>query len=239
MTTPAFVAKLYGFRQGGIPNTADKGSKTSVAIARGICELLGVPPTQPGPDDAGSALPRELVQYFGQTLPPLLSGRPIRIKEGGTITLFVQYRHLERLQDLITKSGVLASELGTDYEVKPDVTVALDGPEGEFLHATVSCKWTIRSDRVQNARHEAVIIGRHRRGRQPHIVVVTGEPLPSRIASIARGTGEIDTVYHVSLTELRTAVVACGSANQERVLEELVQQDRLRALEALPEALTY
>lgn len=43
---------------------------------------------------------------------------------------------------------------------------------------------------------------RNRKGNLPHIVVVTGEPMPARIASLALGTGDIDCVYHFALYEL-------------------------------------
>ncbi|OBI40885.1 hypothetical protein A5708_24735, partial [Mycobacterium colombiense] len=58
----------------------------------------------------------------------------------------------------------------------------------KIIHALVSCKWTIRSDRAQNSRSEALNIMRNRKGRTPHTVVVTGEPTPSRLASLALGT---------------------------------------------------
>jgi hypothetical protein len=54
----------------------------------------------------------------------------------------------------------------------------------------LSSKWTIRLDRSQNSRTEALNLIRNRKCPLPHIVVVT-EPLPSRIASIAMGTGDI------------------------------------------------
>jgi hypothetical protein len=47
---------------------------------------------------------------------------------------------------------------------------------------------------------------RHRRGRQPHLVTVTAEPLPSRLASIARGTGEVDAVYHIAYDAMAASV---------------------------------
>lgn len=58
-----------------------------------------------------------------------------------------------------------------------------------ILHASVSCKWTIRSDRSQNTRTEALNLIRNRKGNLPHIVAVTAEPLPSRIAALALGRG--------------------------------------------------
>lgn len=50
------------------------------------------------------------------------------------------------------------------------------------------------------------MLNRHRNERLPHIVVVTAEPLTSRLAFLCRGTGDIDAVYHVALDELLTAV---------------------------------
>ena len=145
------------------------------------------------------------------------------------MTDFAQYQHLDRIQALIEQdeSRTLSAEIGREYIIKPDVTVGVTIGEALLLHAAVSCKWTIRSDRVQNIRHEAVILTRHRRGRQPHIVAVTVEPLPSRLASIARGTGEIDAVYHVALEELQEAVSGAAPGAQEETLEELVGQQRL------------
>lgn len=75
-----------------------------------------------------------------------------------------------------------------------------------LLHASVSCKWTLRSDRAQNARTEALNLIRNRKGRVPAITVVTAEPMPSRLASLADGTGDVDRVYHVALYELQAAV---------------------------------
>lgn len=154
---------------------------------------------------------------------------------------FEQYEHLARIQQIIKddETKTLGAEIGRDYVIKPDVTVGIESDGSLFLHAAISCKWTIRSDRVQNIRHEAVILTRHRRGRQPHIVAVTAEPLASRLASIARGTGEIDAVYHVAFEELREATAAAGTVGEKSVLEELIQQSRLKDFTALPGVLLF
>ena len=78
---------------------------------------------------------------------------------------------------------------------------------------------------------------RHRRGRLPHIVAVTAEPLPSRLAAIARGTGEIDAVYHVALDALTDAVSNGPWGDQQDMLDELVEQRRIFDLGDLPGAL--
>ena len=92
-----------------------------------------------------------------------------------------------------------------------------------ILHDCVSCKFTIRSDRVQNVRAEALSLMRHRRGHLPHIAVVTCEPLPSRLASIARGTGEVDCVYHAFLPELRAAVRSEVGKSHSEQLEDIAR----------------
>ena len=102
----------------------------------------------------------------------------------------------------------------------------------DILHASVSCKWTIRSDRAQNARTEALNLIRNRKGRTPHIVVVVGEPLPSRIASLAYGTGDLDCIYHFALRELVAA--AADFASETDILNTLVAGRRLRDISDLP-----
>ena len=95
--------------------------------------------------------------------------------------------------------------------------------------------------RAQNARHEANSLIRLRRGRTPHIVLVTAEPMPSRLASIARGTGEINRVYHVSIEALKRGVRGLDgnmkkhdARYQNDIFDELIENDRLADLTSLP-----
>lgn len=103
-----------------------------------------------------------------------------------------------------------------------------------ILHASISCKWTIRSDRAQNTRTEALNLIRNRKGKTPIIVAVTAEPLPSRIASIAMGTGDIDCTYHAALPELQKAAEASGFETQLEMLNTLISGRRLRDISDLP-----
>ncbi len=102
------------------------------------------------------------------------------------------------------------------------------------LHASVSCKWTMRSDRAQNSRTEALNLIRNRKGRTPHIVAVTFEPLPTRLASIAMGTGDIDCTYHGALHELIAAAEEGGFEDQSDLLQTLIMGRRLRDISDLP-----
>jgi hypothetical protein len=78
---------------------------------------------------------------------------------------------------------------------------------------------------------------RHRRGRQPHLVTVTAEPLPTRLASIARGTGEVDAVYHIAFDALDASVTENANAEQQDAWREVVGQRRLLSYELLLDTL--
>ena len=174
---------------------------------------------------------------------------------------FAQYEHLEYLQELTSANAKLKTILGNDYMVAPDVVVyrhpvpdeVLNEPfnvvDGEtathtelrasnndrpLLLASVSAKWTMRSDRAQNSRTEALNLIRNRKGQTPHIVVVTGEPLPSRIASLALGTGDIDCMYHFALYELVKAVEDYGREDIVEQLDTLIAGKRLKDISDLP-----
>ena len=110
----------------------------------------------------------------------------------------------------------------------------LTNPESKLLHASISCKWTIRSDRSQNTRTEALNLIRNRKGNLPHIVAVTAEPLPTRIAALALGTGDLDCVYHFALDELEEAVQALNNEDQKDILDIMVNGNRLRDISDLP-----
>lgn len=237
MTAPQFAKDILGLRN-GVPNNADVDSETSKAIAAEMLRSLGVTRTVVPKEDAGKALEVGVRDYLAADLPSREPGKRWEVERRRLITDFDQYRHLARLDRMIEEdeTGTLGVEIGRDYLIKPDVTVGviLAADEPPSLHAAISCKWTIRSDRVQNIRHEGIILTRHRRGRQPHIVTVTAEPLPTRLAAIARGTGEVDCVYHIALEELVAATDAAGTPEQKKVLNEMITQNRLEDFLRLP-----
>ena len=103
-----------------------------------------------------------------------------------------------------------------------------------ILHAVISCKWTLRTDRAQNARSEALNLIRNRKGRLPHVAVVTAEPTPARISSLALGTGDLDCVYHFALPELVAAVHADGGGDTAELLDTMIDGNRLKDISDLP-----
>lgn len=177
---------------------------------------------------------------------------------------FLQYEHLAYDVKTLAKENLkLASSLANGYLVAPDIVICRDALPDEIinkdqllvdetistmadlrllnsaqkapiLHASISSKWTIRSDRAQNSRTEALNLIRNRKGHLPHIVVVTGEPLPSRLSSIALGTGDIDCVYHFALYELIDIVKNEGSDDSKEMLRILIDGKRLKDISDLP-----
>ena len=178
-----------------------------------------------------------------------------------SIARFEQYKHLVELDDLASKHPALAAALGGSYIIKPDIVIFREPEEDaainiheklvdelsanrtilrkangadSILHASISCKWTIRSDRSQNSRTEALNLIRNRKGRLPHIAVVTAEPMPGRIASIALGTGDVDCVYHFALPELHRAVLKVASEDSVELMDNMIRGNRLKDISDLP-----
>lgn len=177
------------------------------------------------------------------------------------IAAYEQYEHLIALERAAKYDPGLAAALGSDYTITPDVIIVqhlmtdeeintphemVDSTVSRYaslraanggsplLHASISSKWTIRSDRSQNSRSEALNLIRNRKGHLPHIVVVTAEPLPSRLASIALGTGDIDCVYHFALHELIASVEAANADDAMEMLKIMVDGKRLKDISDLP-----
>ena len=185
----------------------------------------------------------------------------IKGRDRTALARYEQYSHLIALDKAARKDPELAAALGNDYTITPDIVVVRGLESDErinstevlvdqevsrlaslraangglpLLHASISCKWTIRSDRVQNARSEALNLIRNRKGRLPHVAVVTGEPLPSRLSAIALGTGDVDCVYHFALPELVAAVEDLGHEDSVESLKIMISGKRLKDISDLP-----
>ena len=249
----------------GVPSNADSSSKPSIAIANSILDQLGTAKTAPklpgqtaGADFEGVCA--TFVRVCFERMQHLRPGT-FSVTKGGAIATFDQYAHLDDLEAIAKSNREIATALGSDYLIKPDIVIARS-PEDDktinavedlvddhsarlsslrssnqqldTLHASISCKWTLRSDRAQNARSEGLNLVRNRKGRLPHIAVITGEPTPGRVASLALGTGDIDCVYHFALYELRQALIDQNREETLELLDTMVEGKRLRDISDLP-----
>jgi hypothetical protein len=262
--------------EGGNPSNADGSSGASILFATGILDRLEgeVGQVRLKPQTGGRQFENQVAVFLRSVL-EILSDRlwgDFAVEIQAKISDFAQYRHLRVLEELAEEYERVKIALGGDYLVNSDVVIArsrlseealnlpnrlvdertalrstLRAAEALVLHASISCKLTIRSDRSQNSRLEALNLIRNRRGRTPHIVVVSAEPLPSRLSSIAVGTGDFDCIYHVALPELQAAVdQACESGEgiagqtlrsrreQKGKLDLMVAAGRLKDIGDLP-----
>lgn len=254
----------------GYPNFADGSNKSSRAIAWGIVNRLGFPMREDPIKEqtAGDRFQTQTKNFLQSAFALLQHLRPgewyySTLQTG--ISGFEQYEHLAYLESLVDKDKNLASILGGDYIIHPDIVIGrlpvtddlinqntiilnLSDPLANLtplrqqnrpnpriiLHASISCKWTIRSDRSQNTRTEALNLIRNRKGPLPHIMAITAEPLPTRIASLALGTGDLDCVYHFALPELKEAITEINNEDQLDLLSSMTEGRRLRDISDLP-----
>ncbi|MBN2257559.1 MAG: restriction endonuclease [Anaerolineaceae bacterium] len=263
------IIRLQRDGRNDYPNFADKGSKASREIAKNIVRHLDCTHNYKklSGQTAGGLFEEITKDFLEQVFALLKHLRPGKwyYSTSTPISEFDQYDHLASLEKIVEQYNLLASALGTDYIIKPDIVIGrwpvsdseinkegviltVDESVSKFtplresnlsnkcpiLHASISCKWTLRSDRGQNARTEALNLIRNRKGHLPHIVAVTAEPLPTRIASLALGTGDLDCVYHFALDELRESITEIKNADQMEMLLMLIEGRRLRDISDLP-----
>ena len=251
------------------PNNADGSNTASKEIAWQIVKLIGCQPQygRISGQTAGNLfeiITKDFLQEAFELLQHLRPGRWV-YAVNTAISDFDQYEDLAKIEAVVKSYRELATTLGQDYIISPDITIAREPvPDEEInrrqplitehdriaqltplrkhhteeqkpiLHASISCKWTLRSDRAQNTRTEALNLIRHRKGKLPHIVAVTAEPTPIRIASLALGTGDIDCVYHFALDELKQGVETIRNEDQLEMLNMLIEGRRLRDISDLP-----
>ena len=251
------------------PNNADGSNVASRKIAWEMVTLIGCKPIYGGisGQTAGNLFELITKDFLEEAFELLQHIRPGKwvYSINTSIFNFDQYKDLAEIEKVIKNNRELATTLGQDYVISPDIIIAREPVDDEeinrvqklikvqdavaqltpirksntdiskpILHASISCKWTLRSDRAQNTRTEALNLIRNRKGRLPHIVAVTAEPTPIRIASLALGTGDIDCVYHFALDELKRGIENIGNEDQLDMLNTLIEGRRLRDISDLP-----
>ena len=226
----------------GIPSNADSSSKLSINIAHGIADqLMAEVHEKAVGQTSGAKFEQMNMNFLMNTFPYLQNLRPgkwhiskLGNRNSVKTSSFAQYEHLEYLS-LLTKSDMINEKTDIiDDSVCNLADIRKSNGGLPILHASISAKWTMRSDRAQNSRTEALGLIRNRKGHLPHIVVVTGEPMPARLASLALGTGDIDCIYHFALYELIKAVHDTHAEDSIELLNILIQGKRLKDISDLP-----
>jgi hypothetical protein len=242
------------------PSNADGDSLASINIAQAIFDQIQSKAMRGGqlagqiPQSKFEQITRFFLKETFGALKALRPGKWDFDPKKRATSRFEQYHHFARMTQIAKEKPEIAAML--DYVITPDILVARHPEPDEVInaeqlvvdetvalrsglrrrnggrplwHASISCKWSLRS-----ARSEALNLICNREERVPHIAVVTGEPLPSRLASIALGTGDIDCVYHFALPELIAGVEKLGNDDSANLVKIMVEGRRLKDITDLP-----
>lgn len=245
-----------------VPTNADCGNAVSIALARAIYDRIqseGTVSAGHGPRIVGSKFEQITQSYIQQTFSRLNSLQPGLFHNVSemSVVLSLAQRDAAGLADSAKSNAKLAVLLGSANVIVPDVLVFRE-PESDhyvnanrqaidktaalrsilgtrnntprILHASISCKWILRRDQSEVLN----LMGNRDGGRNSHIVVVTGEPMPSRLASLALGAGDINCVYHFALPELMSAVKRLCPEDSVRLVKIMIEGKRLRDIGDLP-----
>jgi hypothetical protein len=272
----AAQAQRHGLPGFFVPSMADTGNKLSVYISFLFMDALlaQVPGTDVGIVGSGQSFGNTLESRIATGLKTLITDHDLDFDVFARGMEWEGPRPSLHLTDYWPYMSPPSREgdpgeaqiyraLGRGHLIQPDVIVFRERPirfarvragamesfetAWRQLFACISGKATIRSDRSQSSRYEGSAMVRWRRGRPPHIVVVTAEPFPSRLGSLAWGLGDLDCVYHVNLPALYDAVVraeeeiggrrATRTVGSSDELRELIEHARLKDLSQLFEDL--
>ena len=229
---------------GGLPSSSDPTSRISVEIGLAMAEAAGATADLARLDGprAGVEFERRTVRFIEAALTYVneLTQADWRVEAGSSITEFARYDHLNGVRQAAAEDNQPAAVLYDDYSLAPGAFVGCRlkshqqaSPGSVVLSGVVACKWMIPRDFDQRA----IDLLRCPEVPGTRVAVVTAEPLPSRITSIAIGT-ERPCVYHVALKELQDVLARMRWYESREVLDIMVDQGRLRDILQLPLDLT-
>lgn len=267
-------SNVLHIRANGNANVSDGGNEISKALGKAVLSELKAETfyEKVAPQTGGHRFEKAVQKFIDRTLEMLhpLAAQSFSTTRRNRITAYHQYEPVDPKDVSPQRKEALRLAFGGDYMVKPDILVqrralsleelnrsglvvdaafggraALRAAVAPILHASISCKQTIRSDRSQNSRLEALNLLRMRTGRAPHIMVVTAEPFPTRIGSVALGTGDFDCTYHIALPELQEALdnlaeeaapsrTKTARSHQQSELDLMIKNRRLKDIADLP-----
>ena len=245
-------SRLLSLDENGIPSNADKTKESSIAIAQLILLRMDYYERTFRRSDQVKSFSFE--QIIFNATEQFLGGNFGKNQHFWLLKSLVDsdlpknLRPLSRVKEIISEyenqSTAQANLLLPDiliFKIKDHLSHIIDFDNcstidfNDFiLNASISCIWTLQPTHEQTSYSEVITTIRNRKGHLPHIVAVTAEPLPTRIASLALGTGDLDCVYHFALDELVEATREVDNEGQMDMLQILIEGRRLRDISDLP-----
>ncbi len=127
----------------GIPAIADKNNGLSVRIARGIVDNIGdsIEAVKLAGQTSGTKFEDECSVFIERTFIKLNHLRPgqwkvrkLSQRDKYGISIFQQYEHLYDLSEICRKNQELASAVGYDYIICPDIVVTREPEDDDLIN---------------------------------------------------------------------------------------------------------
>lgn len=232
----------------GLPSNSDPGNQTSIAIGLALAEVTGAPKNLPRLDSRSAQIEfeRQTAQFTVAAFSHVaeLAHADWSIEVASSDDDSGGHDYLREVRDAAVTDDRLARILFDDCTLSPSSFIArqvrwdgggcpsLTRPadvRASELEAMLACKWTIPRDIGERA----VNLLRSSERLSVHRAIVTAEPLPSRLAAIAFGTGS-QCIYHVALHELQSVLGQGQWYDAMDTLEVLINERRIGDISALP-----
>lgn len=166
----------------------------------------------------------DVIAEMSASLPALATDALVARLQAASAVVADNHKLVSELLDAMPEESML----------KLDIAIAAPQPINRLLIG-LSSKWSLRTDRAQDCISQGSKLVSLRRGHMPHYAVLTMEPRPAMLRLIAYGSGSVDCVYHLALSELRQAAKVLearrgvSSWPPRVLLERMVSQGRVRA----------
>lgn len=170
--TASFVRELLATNLGAkSPGFTEDEREESRETSLRVLRLLGAdgPACQTRPR-IPSAFAEAVASHLAKELPVEAPDRPWTVFAGDCgrdVSGFRQYRHLPRRTPAMDEdgTGTLRAEWGIEWPLPPDVAVGLVADELDvFLHAAITCLWTIEPEALPAIKHQGTLLNRLRHG---------------------------------------------------------------------------
>ena len=145
--TSLILSGVLSIDRNGVPSNADKDSRLSKAIAANIVQdlnVLSISEKNKG-QVLGGRFEVAVMQFLKDTFPYLSAIRPgnWNIERLGNrnpvkTSSFIQYEHLEYLNEIRVADRKLASALGNDYMVSPDIVISRLPESDEIINSQIN-----------------------------------------------------------------------------------------------------
>lgn len=225
-----FDRGIYVLKEDDCPSNTCSDTSYCIDIAKSVAKKLNIGHGEYCSRNVGYEFEEVVKQFIENTLNKISDDkwRVSRLKNDKKFLYeYAQYGYLDKQKT-------------DEYIACPDIVVSKKSDVSKWVNAvrkatnnsanvnhkpvlisSISCKWSLRTDRAQNNCKEVLDLIEKRHGSVPKIFCVIGDVYPPHLRSVipsANSSGKIDCVYHIALPEFINALNK--SKNNSRMIQE-------------------